>query len=556
MTDFLDEFLAHHFARQPVTATFTGMHAHDAQLPDWRASARAAEVAELEALAGRLAVAQRDLPETTDAWLDLELARANADVRIAETRSGFFHDRNPALWTGEAIFGAVSLMLRPAPPWAPRLEALAARLDGVATFLEEARHAISAAPALWTARARRECAAAQRLFADGLSLWLDTLPPDAVQTATSGAGRVRAAGDRAVAAFAGCDTWLATLPDAGTAAMRAGEPLLALLVARGHFEGDAPSALLAQAEAEIVEARATLDNRAAAYGGWEAAQAAMLDDHPSAEGFLAAFTRRWTECREFAAAHDLVRWEPWPLEYASIPTWGRAAAPDLYWLFYRSPAPYDRPTTHRYQVVPLEGLASADVTQRLRQWHHAQVTLNHVVHHGALGHHVQNWHATFASRSRIGTIAAVDAASRIAMFLGGSMAEGWACYATHLADELGFLTPLESLSEQHTRVRMLARAICDLRLHGESWTFDQVVSYYRETVGMSEAVATAEAVKNSMFPGTALMYWLGTRTILSLRDRERARLGAAFTLRGFHDRLLSWGAVPVPLVARRFAEVA
>jgi uncharacterized protein (DUF885 family) len=73
---------------------------------------------------------------------------------------------------------------------------------------------------------------------------------------------------------------------------------------------------------------------------------------------------------------------------------------------------------------------------------------------------------------------------------------------------------------------------------------------------MSEAVATAEAVKNSMFPGTALMYWLGTRTILALRNRERARLGAAFTLRGFHDRLLSWGAVPVPLVARRFAEAA
>ena len=45
------------------------------------------------------------------------------------------------------------------------------------------------------------------------------------------------------------------------------------------------------------------------------------------------------------------------------------------------------------------------------------------------------------------------------------MAEGWACYATDLMEELGFLTPLERSPQQHTRVRMLARAIVDIELH-------------------------------------------------------------------------------------------
>ena len=130
------------------------------------------------------------------------------------------------------------------------------------------------------------------------------------------------------------------------------------------------------------------------------------------------------------------------------------------------------------------------------------------------------------------------------------MAEGWACYATDLMDELGFLTPLERVSEQHTRVRMLARAIVDLRLHTGACTFGEAVAFYERVVGMSPEVAAAETAKNSMFPCTALMYWLGTRTIFSLRAEMKRQRGAAFTLRAFHDELLSRGAIPVALAAR------
>ena len=187
---------------------------------------------------------------------------------------------------------------------------------------------------------------------------------------------------------------------------------------------------------------------------------------------------------------------------------------------------------------------------RLAAWNHSAITLNHVVHHGGVGHHLQNWHAIHRSRSRIGTIAAVDAASRIGMFLGGSMAEGWACYATGLTEELVLLTPLEQLSECHTRVRLLARAIVDLNLHLGAWSFDECVAYYMKEVGMASEVAVAETTKNSMFPATALMYWVGSQGIVDLRARMRDAQGSAFSLRAFHDELLGRGAIPVPLVAR------
>lgn len=129
------------------------------------------------------------------------------------------------------------------------------------------------------------------------------------------------------------------------------------------------------------------------------------------------------------------------------------------------------------------------------------------------------------------------------------MAEGWACYATGLMEEFGLLTPLERLSEQHSRVRMLARAIVDIELHVGEFSLDDAKQFYRNEVGMPVETAAAEAIKNSMFPCTAVMYWLGTQAVRDVRDRLHARDGTAFSLRTFHDALLSRGSVPVLLVA-------
>jgi pyrroline-5-carboxylate reductase len=63
----------------------------------------------------------------------------------------------------------------------------------------------------------------------------------------------------------------------------------------------------------------------------------------------------------------------------------------------------------------------------------------------------------------------------------------------------------------------------------------------------SAAAAHAEAVKNSLFPGTALEYLVGTDAIHRLRRDLAARPG--FELGAFHDRLLAHGSIPVTLAA-------
>ena len=80
-------------------------------------------------------------------------------------------------------------------------------------------------------------------------------------------------------------------------------------------------------------------------------------------------------------------------------------------------------------------------------------------------------------------------------------------------------------------------------------TLAEAATFYEREAGMSAAAAHGEAVKNSMFPGAAMMYLSGTSAIHALRQRVAAREGSSFNLRDFHDRFLSYGAVPVALIA-------
>jgi uncharacterized protein (DUF885 family) len=243
--------------------------------------------------------------------------------------------------------------------------------------------------------------------------------------------------------------------------------------------------------------------------------------------YLERFGVLWSAARDLVEQRDLLTFPDWPVRYVEQPEWVRDAAPSFYFLPYRAPAPFDDTPVVDYFVPP-----TADDTT---------IKLNHVVHHGSLGHHVQNWHAARAA-SRIGQMAAVDCASRIAMLCGGTLAEGWACYATDLADEAGFLTPAESFAQHAARLRMAARALVDIRLHQGRLSLAEAADLYTQRVGMSPSAAHAEAVKNSLFPGAACMYLAGWDGIWQLRRASRG-----VPLRVFHDRLLALGSVPVAL---------
>ncbi|MFN8062567.1 MAG: DUF885 family protein [Vicinamibacterales bacterium] len=550
----LDVFLDHYYSRRPVNATFTGVHTFDAAMPDWSPDGLEGLRTEMWALRDRV---RREAPPDAARFpegVDLQIADDFLTVQIAELDSRHFVHRNPSLAVGEAVFAIMGLLTRPFAPLSERLDVATVRLSRLPVFLDGARATLAASPLPpeWVAKARREIGGATRFLTAGIDALLTGTTSDPPLAGPVDAAGVRAAADVALRSFADFDAWLLARPaDGRDGAPGCGPDLLDVLLRVGHHERRTRGELLASATEAFADAEAELGRRVRTLGesSWEGVQRRLAADHPDTSGYLEEFDRCWRRFHDAAVRADLVTWTAPPIRYVPIPPQTRDAAPSLYYLFYRSPAPFDRTDIYDYLVTPIDvSMPVEEQRRRLEACNRSVIALNHVVHHGGIGHHVQNAHA-YRSRSRLGRIAAVDCASRIGMFSGGSLAEGWACYAVDLMEEIGALTPLEAAAQQHTRLRLLARTIVDIGLNQGSLTSETAVQFYRERVGMGPDAARAEVVKNSMFPGTACMYWLGTSAIHELRARCRTRDGAAFSLRRFHDEFLSYGALPVPLIA-------
>jgi hypothetical protein len=541
----LDRFFESYYRLRPVNATFTGMHEHDPRLPDWSPEGLDAEAGEMQALRRELSALGTDRNLTDVTARDRALVESFLDVQLAESESRHFTRGNPSLAIGEAVFGVIALMVGRFASPERRAETAVERLNAAPEFLDGASRSIAqATPAEWRNKALRECEGAARIFGAGIDRWIaiESMPPALAE-------RLSRASAKALDGLERFKSWLAGCSEAAPDRYAAGPEMFERLLARGHWCTRSLADLGREADAAFDEALARLEERvrAGASGGWPEVQERLANRHPGVDDYLAAFQQVWDACRSRAEACDLVSWPDYPIRYVPIPEQTRDAAPLLYYLHYRSPAPLDPPGVHEYVVTPIDRTMPADERQRrLRANNYSVITLNHVVHHGAIGHHVQNYRA-YRGDSQIGRIAAVDCASRIGMFLGGTMAEGWACYATDLMDEVGFLSADESIAQQHTRARLLARAVVDIGLHTRAMKFEQAVAVYRDRVGMAPEAARGEACKNSMFPATAIMYWLGTEGLHRLR-RERVRGGV--TLRQFHDRVLSYGSIPVPLIER------
>ena len=447
-------------------------------------------------------------------------------------------------YAGEAIFGVLALLLASFAPREERLEAAISRLQSIPDFLAQGCRNLRVFPPAWVKRALKEVIGSTLFLREGIQL---------LEVGASSRDRLRAAARKALRAFEDFGSFLESADQPRSEpTYGCGQEALELLLRKGHFlhlldfDGDS---ILTYAKEEFKLAKQRLRRQASDLGGDPQQLLRQLTSlHPSGEDYYSRYREIWNDTRQLATRQHLLTWPDFPIRYTPRPGWAQGAAPHLYFLFYRSAAAFGAPLPHDYLVEPLEPGFPKEERQRILQAHNDSVIkLNHVIHHGGIGHHVQNWYA-FRSPSLVGRIAAVDCASRIALFCGGTMAEGWACYATDLMNDLGALNPLEQLAECQSRVRMCARAIVDVSLHQGRMTLEEAAGFYQFQVGMTATAAKSEAVKNSMFPATGLMYLMGTDAIHRLRREISQARGSSFRLDRFHDEFLSFGSIPVALI--------
>jgi Bacterial protein of unknown function (DUF885) len=518
-------FLKSHLEFNPVNATFMGFDGHDHRLPPADPEVIHRELEVLRQLERECEILEPGQSSAERLEAKMLRAQIRVGIRELETRPRL---HNPTWFTSETAFGLISLLLPCDPARNP--DDLRQRLEAIPAFLEAGKKQLlgCAIPVDWVTRAKLECSSLIRLLEQGLRLhpfWSDTLESSVLEAQAS------------VQGFA------ASLEHHADADSRCGDAHLEFLMREAHGLPFSPAEAEALALEGFENTRVELKRIAAVLDpnrDWREQISALELEHPTLENVIPTYEDLQSRALELADSTGLVTpAKDYGLNFQTLPDWARAVAGDLYFLFYRSPGLGRASSGSTYWVFP----PGPDVDAYSRSQNFSTIKITHVVHHGSIGHHTQNARAR-GSSVKLGQVAGTDCASGIAMLSGGTMIEGWACYVQDLMLEVeGFYSPRERMLLKQYEMRNAAMCLADIRLHRRIWTLEQMRAFYRDEVEVPASRNWAETTRNSIYPATRLMYWLGTRAIKSLRQE------LAWEPRAFHDALLSFGSVPVAWIA-------
>jgi len=168
-------------------------------------------------------------------------------------------------------------------------------------------------------------------------------------------------------------------------------------------------------------------------------------------------------------------------------------------------------------------------------------------HEGIPGHHLQ-----LAIGQELGD--AVPAFRRNAYIV--AYGEGWALYTERLVDEMGLYgSQLDRMGMLCADSMRAGRLVVDTGIHGLGWSRQQAIDFLVENSPMTLHTITEEIDRYiASMPGQALSYMIGRLEIQRIRADAEARLGDRFDIKGFHDAVLTSGAVPLETLDRLVSE--
>jgi uncharacterized protein (DUF885 family) len=507
----------------PVLGTELGLHQNDDLLGD---GSRAAVLAELEAEKTHLDEVERIDPAGLS-----EEARLERDLEIHDLRRTIYDVEVVRIWerrsfaldvVGESLF---VLFARDHAPLPERLDAIAGRLEATATYLEESKTRATVPQVRLWQRIEMETASELPVFFDELvAAGVGSLPA-AEQRRLE---RASEAAKVAVELYAG---WLETTLADGTDDFAIGRERHDGMVALRGFDGLDADAILALGW-ERLETERSARAAAARELDPDVDELTVIDriksDQPADfDAALEAYRDAMHRARRHLVEHDLVTVpDDERIDVITTPEYLRNVIP---FAAYFSPAALDRDPKGIYIVTPSVG-GDPDA---MREHNYASIS-NTSIHEAYPGHHLQ---LDTARRYRSLTRLLTDAPEFV---------EGWGMYSELMMREHGFDAGPAFRVIMHTdAIWRACRIILDIRLHRGEISVDDATDFLVEQTNFERPNARAEVQWYTYRPTYPLSYLLGRTLLLKLRADEEARLGDAFSLKGFHDALMRNGSLPI-----------
>lgn len=530
----------------PVYATQLGDHRHDGDLDDMSIAGRARRLAYEKVLLADLAQVDRAALSPGDqvdaALLDNALRYAIWDSETLQSWAWNPEDYNET--AGSALY---ALAARDFAPWPVRLRAATARMEKLPGLFVQARANLVPArvPLIHAQTVARQTSGVLDIVDTMLKPHLSELPA-ADQARFSGAE----AGLRA--AIATHQAWIdKTLVPNAKGDFRLGAVLydrklafaLNSPLSRAEIEQRAGAAVVATRAQMYGIARALLAGKAGAPATPEqptdaqqqAAIAAALElsyDHRPVRGAVIATAQAaLAQATAFVRSANLVSVPATPLQIIAMPKFQQGVAI----AYCDSPGPLDSKLGTFYAVSPIPSeWSDAQTTSYLREYNDYMIA-DVTVHEAMPGHYLQLAHANAAQTPLRAVLAS------------GSFIEGWAVYAEGLMADQGFRgdDPLFKLTMLKMRLRSITNALLDIGIHTEGMGHEAAIRLMTQTAFQQEREAEGKWTRARLTSAQLPTYFVGFSEHSELRRTAERKAGAAFDLKAYHDRLLSFGSPPV-----------
>ncbi len=522
--ELTDSYLDLKWHLDPVEATGAGLPQFDQALGQFRLDAMQHHLAAFRSLASALEACE---VESLQEEIDRTALLYDARVTIHGIERDKHHVRNPGFWASHPLEGLYLLLAREDRSYDHRAQAAASRLTQIPGFFEQARATLADCPGVFV-RTGLDVTRAGVALVDDVAKALRPSDDEKFEDTCE------AARD-AMRAFA--DYLESELLENATADFACGEKSFNFRLQHEHALNTTAAelwqyghSLVDEVEQEVVSLAAAVQPGA----DWHDVVDELRTDHPSAEGLVAAYAVEMDRARRFVEQENLVSVPAGPLEVVETPSFLSSLIP---FAAYQPPGAFSEDKTGLFYVTPPGRDLSPDAAERMLRDHCTHDLPCTALHEGFPGHHLHFLHAQAQPRvvrSIVGTSVTV---------------EGWALYCEEMMGAAGFYRSVpERLFQQVALLWRAVRIVADVGLHTKGMTFQEAVDLLVNRLHFDRPNAEAEVRRYCATPAYQIGYAVGRREIKSLHDDYRDAAGAEYSLRGFHEDLLTYGLLPVSLM--------
>jgi len=256
--------------------------------------------------------------------------------------------------------------------------------------------------------------------------------------------------------------------------------------------------------------------------------------HVSRDEFVDEIRRQMPIIQAFMDDNQLLDSDPTrPLVVRLTPEYQRGFAGAS----VNAPGPYDATANTYYNVSPLDDYTDEQAESYLREYNHWILQILNI-HEATPGHYTQLMHAN-KSPSKIKSI-----------FGNGAMVEGWAVYSERMMLEAGYgdNEPEMWLMYSKWNMRVVVNTILDYSVHVLGMEREEALDLLMNQAFQERTEAEGKWRRVTISQVQLTSYFTGYSEIYALREEFKEKMGEGFDLREFHNKFLSYGSAPVPVI--------